>query len=41
MLDDALVKAKARFKHYEWEAKADAVKTGSVKRERDEAKEEA
>ena len=40
-LDDALVKAKARSKHWEREAKADAGKTWSAKRERDKAKEEA
>ena len=40
-LDDALVKAKARSKHWEREAKADAGKTGTAKREKDEAKEEA
>ena len=39
-LDDALVKAKARFKHWEWEAKAGVGKTASLERKRDEAKEE-
>ena len=41
MLDDALVKAKATSKHWEWETKVGARKTGSAKRERDEAKEKA
>ena len=40
-LDDALLKAKARSKHWEREAKVGAEKTASAERERDEAKEEA
>ena len=39
-LDDALVKAKARFKHWEHEAKAGAGKDVSVEKEKDEVKEE-
>ena len=39
-LDEALVKAKARSKHWEREAKASVGKTVSAERERDEAKEE-
>ena len=39
-LDDALVKAKARSKHWEREAKVGAGKTASAERKRDEAKEE-
>ena len=40
-LDDALVKTKARSKHWEREAKAGAGKIAGTKNERDEAKEEA
>ena len=40
-LDDALVKDKARSKHWEREVKAGAGKTASPERERDKAKEEA
>ena len=40
-LDDALVKAKARSKHWEREAKAGVGKVRSMEKERDEAKEEA
>ena len=40
-LDNALVKAKARSKHWEWEAKAGVETTTSVLKERDEAKKEA
>ena len=40
-LDDAMVNAKVRSKHWEWEAKAGTGKTVSTERERDEAKEEA
>ena len=40
-LDDALVKAKARSKHWEQEAKAGAGKIVGVEKERDEAKKEA
>ena len=40
-LDNALVKAKARSKHWEREAKAGAKKIVGVEKERDEAKEEA
>ena len=40
-LDDSLVKAKARSKHWEREAKASVGKIASVEMERDEAKEEA
>ena len=39
-LDDTLVKAKDRSKHWEREAKADAGKTTSAEKKRDEAKEE-
>ena len=39
-LDNALVKAKARSKHWEREPKASVGKTVSVEKERDEAKEE-
>ena len=39
--DDALVKAKARSKHWEREAKAGVEKVASVGKERNEAKEEA
>ena len=40
-LDDALVKAKARFKYWERDAKVGVGKTASAERERDEAKEKA
>ena len=40
-LDDALVKAKAKSKHWEWEAKVGAKKIVGVKKERNETKEEA
>ena len=39
-LDDTLIKAKARSKHWEWEAKASLGKIARAKKERDEAKEE-
>ena len=40
-LDDALVKAKARSKHWEQQAKAGAEKIVGAEKDRDEAKEEA
>ena len=40
-LDDAVVKTKARSKHWEQEAKAGGEKIASAENERDEAKEEA
>ena len=40
-LDEAMVKAKSRSKHWDQEANASTGKTASVERERDEAKEES
>ena len=40
-LEDALDKAKARSKHWEWKAKVDIERITSVEKKRDETKEEA